>query len=257
MKKVTILMYGILAYGAFFASFLYLIGFSGGILVPKHVDNGIESSMMMALSINLCLILAFGLQHSIMARPAFKKMITRMIPKSAERSTYVLATSVVLVALYVYWRPISGNLWTTESTTMKGIILGIFAFGWMVVLYSTFLINHFDLFGLRQVYLQMRAKEYTHLPMKITSLYRIVRHPLMLGFLVTMWAVPTMSYGHLLFSVGMSAYILVGIYFEERTLIKEIGPSYESYRKQVPALIPRPQMPIPAVVSKEIPVITG
>ena len=250
-------MYGILAYGAFFASFLYLVGFSGGLLVPKHIDNGIEGPLWMALTINLGLIFAFGLQHSIMARPAFKKMITRLIPESTERSTYVLATTIVLVALYVFWRPITGNLWTIQSTTLRSIIFGIFAFGWGVVLYSTFLINHFDLFGLRQVYLQMRAKKYTHLPMKITSLYRIVRHPLMLGFLVTMWAVPTMSYGHLLFSVGMSAYILVGIYFEERTLIKEIGPSYASYRKQVPALIPRPQMPIPAVVSKEIPVITG
>jgi protein-S-isoprenylcysteine O-methyltransferase Ste14 len=235
-----VLAYGVAAYGLFFAVFLYLIGFSGGFLVPKHVDSGVPGSVGAALAINLALILAFGVQHSVMARPKFKRWITRYIPEAAERSTFVMATNAVLIALFVYWRPLPGALWAVEHPMVRGMIYGFFGLGWCVVLYSTFLINHFDLFGLRQVVLFARRKAYTHVPMKVVSLYRWVRNPLMLGFLITMWAVPTMTWGRLIFATGMSVYILIGIYFEERTLSRELGPVYQAYRKRTPMLLPAP-----------------
>ena len=239
-KRILILGYGVVAYGVFFAVFLYLIGFSGGFLVPRHVDNGVTGSLYVAVMVNFLLILAFGVQHSVMARPKFKAWLTQYMPKPGERSTFVMATNAVLIAMFVFWRPISGAFWSVEHPVVRGVFYGVFALGWAIVFYSTFLINHFDLFGLRQVVLYARNQRYTRVPMKVVSLYRWVRNPLMTGFLITMWAVPTMTWGHLMFSAGMSAYILIGIYFEERTLSKELGPVYRAYRKRTPMLVPVP-----------------
>lgn len=246
LQRVCVLGYGVLAYGLFFAVFLYLIGFSGGFLVPKHVDNGPQGGLVQALVINMALLVAFGVQHSVMARPAFKRRVMRYIPEAAERSTFVMATNLVLIALYMLWRPIAGDVWAVEHPVARGALHGLFGLGWALVLYSTFLINHFDLFGLRQVVLFARNKAYTRVPMKVVSLYRWLRNPLMLGFLITMWAVPTMSWGRLLFAMGMTTYIFIGIHFEERTLSKELGPVYRAYRKRTPMLLPLPGRTAPA-----------
>ncbi len=240
VKRVLVLGYGVVAYGMFSSVFLYLIGFSGGFLVPKDVYDGAPTSLGVALLVNVGLTLAFGVQHSMMARPWFKRWVTGYIPRAAERSTFVMATNMVFVAMFVFWRPIEGSLWSAEEPLLRGVLYGLFALGWTIVLYSTFLINHFDLFGLRQVVLYARQKRYTRVPMKVVSLYRWVRNPLMTGFLITMWAIPDMTYGRLVFAVGMSAYILIGIYFEERTLSHELGPVYQAYRKRTPMLVPMP-----------------
>lgn len=247
MKKLFTLAYGVVAYFAFFGTILYMIGFVGSIAVPKAINDGAVRSFAFALAVNLGLILAFGVQHSVMARPAFKAWWTQYISKAVERSTFVLASSVVLALTFYLWIPMPGTIWTVEAPVGRLAIHVVYGIGWFLVFYSSFLINHFDLFGLRQVFLYFKEKSYTPVPVKVVSLYRYVRNPLMLGIAIAVWATPHMTVGHLLFAIGMTAYILIGVYFEERTLIRELGPEYHAYRSRTPMLIPLPKAPAPRI----------
>lgn len=238
MQRITVFIYGMLAYAAFFITFLYLIGFVGNFVVPKSIDSGPAAPLAEALAINLALIGLFGLQHSIMARPWFKKRWTRIIPASVERSTFVMATCLVLALLYWQWRPMTQTIWEAEGAFVRLVLWALFWSGWALVLISSFVINHFDLFGLRQVYLNFQRRAYTHLPFSVSSLYRFVRHPLMSGFLIAMWATPSMTAGHLLFALGMTVYVLAAVRIEERDLVKFHGKAYQAYRSRVPMLLP-------------------
>ena len=238
MKRVAVLLYGVVAYLIFFSTFLYLIGFVGNLLVPKALDGPLEVSWGVAALVNVLLILLFGLQHSIMARPAFKDWWTKIVPKPIERSTFVLFTCACLITMFTFWQPMGGAVWVVESAFWKGVLYATFGLGWVVVLASTFLINHFDLFGLRQVWLHFRGKPYTQMRFRTPLLYKHVRHPLYLGFLMAFWAAPVMTVTHLFFAIGLTAYILTAIRLEERDLIQHFGEKYRSYRQAVPMLFP-------------------
>lgn len=237
-KRLILFAYGVACYAIFFATFLYALCFVGNFIVPRTIDGAPQMGFLPALAINLGLLGAFALQHSIMARPAFKRVWTRVIPESAERSTYVLFSSVALIALFYWWQPLGGVIWSVESPIGQALLYGAFFTGWMLVLVSTFLINHFDLFGLRQVWLQLVGKPYTHLRFGTPGPYRLVRHPLYLGWLFAFWATPTMTATHLLFAVMTTAYILIAIQLEERDLIDSHGDDYRRYRERVPMIIP-------------------
>ena len=237
MKRWLIFIYGVVSYAIFFGTFLYAIGFIGNLWVPKSIDSARETSLGVALAINAGLLGLFAIQHSVMARPAFKRWWTRIIPQAAERSTYTLLSSLALIALFAFWEPIGGTVWSVHSPIAKALIYGAYAFGWALVLVSTFLINHFDLFGLRQVWLQLRGRPYTALPFKMPVLYRYVRHPLYVGWFFAFWSTPTMTVAHLVFAVATTAYILIAIQLEERDLMAE-HPEYAQYRKRVPMLVP-------------------
>ena len=239
IKRISVFTYGVICYAIFFGTFLYAIGFVGNFLVPKSMDAAPVSPLGQALAVNLLLLTLFALQHSIMARPAFKRWWTRYVPEPAERSTYVLFSSLALIALFAFWQPLGGVVWNLTDPTARTILHALFALGWGLVLVATFLINHFDLFGLRQVWLYRRGQDYTHLPFKTPGLYSRVRHPLYVGWLFAFWATPTMTVTHLLFALVTTAYILVAIQLEERDLVKAHGRSYEEYRRQVPMLVPR------------------
>ena len=239
MKRFAIFIYGVVSYAIFFATFLYAIGFVGDFIVPKSIDSAPQGPLGQALLINALLLGAFALQHSVMARPAFKRWWTRIVPKPAERSTYVLFSSLALIALFAYWQPIGGVIWDVQDPIGQGVLYGLFAFGWGLVLVATFLINHFDLFGLRQVWLYLRGREYRPLDFKTPALYKLVRHPLYVGWFFAFWATPTMTAAHLFFALLTTAYILIAIRFEERDLVDEHGARYIEYRKQVPMLVPR------------------
>ena len=245
MKKLFTLTYGVVAYFAFFGAILYMIGFLGGFGVPRAINDGAVRSFAFALAVNVGLILAFGVQHSVMARPAFKAWWTQYISKAVERSTFVLASSVVLALTFYLWEPMPGAIWSVDATAGRLVIHVVYGIGWFLVFYSSFLINHFDLFGLRQVFLYFKEQSYTPVPVKVVSLYRYVRNPLMLGIAIAVWATPVMTLGHFVFAAGMTAYIFVGVYFEERTLTRELGPDYHAYRSQTPMLIPLPKAPAP------------
>ncbi|MEJ1095113.1 MULTISPECIES: methanethiol S-methyltransferase [unclassified Pseudoxanthomonas] len=240
MSRVFALLYGAACYTVFLAAFLYAIPFVAGFGVPKHIDNGVAVSLPLALGINLTLLTLFALQHSIMARPAFKRWWTRFVPAVVERSTFVLATSLVLALLFWQWRPLPQLIWDVEGEAARWILFGLSAVGWLLVLASTFLINHFDLFGLRQVWRHARGQgPAPEAPFVVRALYRIVRHPIMLGFLIAFWATPTMSLGHLLFAAVTTGYILVAVKFlEERDLVARYGETYRAYQRQVPMLLP-------------------
>lgn len=241
MKRFMVLVYGIVAYAVFFATFLYSIAFVGGFGVPRTVDAGGPSvGIVEALTVNATLLLLFAVQHSVMARPGFKRWWTRVIPRSAERSTYVLLSSLVLALLFWQWRPIETVVWNVEGGVVRDAVWSLFALGWLIVLLSTFMISHTDLFGLRQVWLRWKERRYRPLEFQLSFLYRFVRHPLLLGFVVAFWATPTMTAGHLLFAVATTGYILVGIQLEERDLVRAHGEAYERYRVQTPMLIPNP-----------------
>lgn len=239
MSRVVVFLFGITSYLVFFGTFLYAIGFVGNVIVPKSIDDGTPEAIALSLVINLVLLTVFAVQHSVMARPGFKKAWTRIVPKSIERSVYVLFASSALILLFWQWRPMAGVVWNVENTFLRSALLGIFALGWLIVLLSTFMINHFDLFGLRQVYYHIRGIEPPEMGFTTRAFYNIVRHPIMLGFIIAFWATPTMTAGHLLFAAVTTAYILVAIQLEERDLIDHHGETYETYRRQVGMLVPK------------------
>lgn len=240
MGRFLGIAYGVLCYLAFQAAFLYLIGFLANHWVPKGIDDGVATSPSVALLVDLALIVMFGMQHSIMARRTFKLRLARILPPSIERSTYVLATAVVLGAIYVCWMPLPQAVWATESREWRNLIWAAFGAGNLLILCSTFMIDHFDLFGLRQVYFHFRRRLYEPPSFRVAFLYRFVRHPLYLGFFCAFWATPDMTLGHLVFALGMSAYILVGARLEERDLLEAFGTEYASYKSRVPMVLPRP-----------------
>ena len=238
MKRMVVFVYGVACYGVFLATLLYAIGFLGNFGVPKSIDSGPEGSIAIALAIDGALLALFALQHSIMARPWFKRAWTRIVPEPVERSTYVLFSSVALLLMFWQWRPIGGVIWRMDGGMAETIIIGLYVAGLLIVLLSTFLINHFDLFGLRQVYLYMAGRKYTHLEFRTPFFYRYVRHPLYFGWLLTFWSAPVMTVAHLFFAVMTTAYILVAIRFEEADLITAHGEKYRRYRQQVPMIVP-------------------
>ncbi len=245
--------YGLIAYAAFLAAFLYAIGFVTGAFVPKSVDSGEPGDPVAALLINVALLAVFAVQHSVMARPGFKAWWTRIVPASIERSTYVLLSSLALGLLFWQWQPLPEIVWHVDNEAGAIALWVLHAAGWLLVLASTFAISHFDLFGLRQVYLNLRNERYVNLPFRIGGLYRFVRHPLMLGFLIAFWATPHMTLGHLLFALVTTAYILIALQLEERDLINHHGDKYREYRSEVPMLLPLPRKQgQPAGVFKEI-----
>ena len=239
MKRIAAFTYGVICYAIFFVTFLYAIGFVGNLIVPKSIDATPQIPLGQALLVNALLLGLFAVQHSVMARPAFKRWWTRFVPKPVERSTYVLFSSLALIALFAFWQPIGGVIWDVQNPVGQAVLYGLFAFGWGLVLVATFLINHFDLFGLRQVWLHLRGKEYRPLNFGTPGLYKIVRHPLYVGWFFAFWATPTMTAAHLFFALLTTAYILIAIRFEERDLVAEHGARYSEYRKQVPMLVPR------------------
>lgn len=240
--RILSFIYGIVSYVIFLGSFLYAIAFVGDFWVPKTVNSGPESATLwQALGINVLLLGLFAVQHSVMARGGFKKWWTRIIPSQVERSTYVLLSSLILIFLYWQWQPLPDVIWSVEAGLWSGLINGLFALGWGIVLVATFMINHFDLFGLRQVWLYLKGDEITPIEFQEPGLYKYVRHPLMLGFLIAFWATPVMTLGHLVFAIATTGYIFVGIWFEERDLLQYHGEKYKEYRNRVNRIIPFPK----------------
>jgi protein-S-isoprenylcysteine O-methyltransferase Ste14 len=238
MAGLLTLAYGALSYAIFFLTFLYAIGFVGNVVVPKSIDSTPTDPWPVALLINIGLLSLFAVQHSVMARPEFKRLLTRVIPAPVERSTYVLASSLALALLFWQWRPLGGTVWEVEHPLGRAMLNAGFAFGWLLVLVSTFVISHFDLFGLRQTWRAFRGRPQAEVRFATPLLYRIVRHPLYVGWFFAFWSAPTMTITHLLFAVMTTAYILVAIRLEERDLIKA-HPEYAGYRLQVPMLVPK------------------
>jgi len=239
LKRTLVFAYGLACYATFFATFLYALGFVGNFVVPVTMDGVPRVGTGLALAIDVGLLGLFAVQHSLMARPFFKRWLTRLIPESAERSTYVLFSSLALIALFLFWQPLGGVVWEVGDPVWQAVLYALFAFGWLLVLVSTFLINHFDLFGLRQVWLQLLDRPYRALKFGTPGPYKLVRHPLYLGWLFAFWATPTMTGTHLLFAFMTTAYILVAIQLEERDLVDALGDDYVQYRRKVPMILPR------------------
>lgn len=240
MKRTFFLLYGIICYLGFFGSFTYFMGFVDNILVPNSLDGEATAPLWIALLINFAAVAIFSVQHSVMARASFKKVWTRIVPEPIERSTYVLFSSVALTLMMMMWEPMGGMIWRVEDTTLRLILTGISLIGFGVVFVSSFLINHFDLFGLRQVWLYFNKKPYTPLKFKTVAFYKYSRHPLYLGVVIAVWAAPTMTVAHLVFSLLITTYVMIGIFLEEKDMIRNFGETYRNYKKQVPKLVPIP-----------------
>lgn len=241
MSRYLAICYGAVAYLLFLVSFVYAIGFVGNIVVPRSVDRAISAPVWQAVLIDVVLLGVFALQHSVMARPAFKRWWTRWVPASIERSTYVVFSSAALFLLYWQWRTLPTVVWEVSLPAARTALWVLFWIGWATVFFASFMVSHVDLFGLRQVYLVWQGKPYRDLDFRVRYLYRLVRHPLMLGFLIAFWAAPTMTIGHLLFSLATTGYILIALQFEEHDLIESLGDQYRAYRSEVPALLPWPR----------------
>jgi protein-S-isoprenylcysteine O-methyltransferase Ste14 len=242
MSRTLALLYGGVSYAAFLVTFLYAMAFVAGVGVPKHIDNGVGAPLLTALAIDIALLSLFAVQHSGMARPAFKRWWTRFVPQPIERSTFVLVSSGVLLLLFWQWRPLPQVVWQVSHGLPEWSLLAISLLGWLMVLTSSFTINHFELFGLRQVWMFVRRREIKDEPFVLRAMYRIVRHPLMLGFLIAFWATPVMTLGHLLFSSVVTGYIFVAVKFlEERDLVAAHGEAYREYQRKVPMLVPLPR----------------
>jgi protein-S-isoprenylcysteine O-methyltransferase Ste14 len=237
LGRVTAFLYGVFCYVAFLASFLYAVGFLGNFGVPKSIDSGPQMPLGYALAINLALLGLFAVQHSVMARPWFKSVWACVVPPVVERSTYVLFSSLALLLLFWKWEPMGGVVWSVDNLYGRGVITALYAMGWLVVLIATFLINHFDLFGLRQVWFYLKGEPYQPLKFGTPGLYKLVRHPLYVGWLMVFWSAPVMTVAHLVFALMTTAYILVAIQFEERDLMR-LHREYVEYKKSVPMLIP-------------------
>ncbi len=240
MKRFIFFLYGIVCYLIFFVTFLYAVGFVGNFIVPKTIDNGFQGGTNLALLIDILLLSLFAIQHSVMARQGFKKMWTKLIPRQIERSTYVLFSSIVLILLYVFWRPLESTAWNVQNTFAASLITAVYFAGWFIVLTGTFMINHFNLFGLQQVFRYLKQQEQASPKFVKPLLYKIVRHPLMLGFIIAFWAAPHMTIGHLLFAFATTGYILVAIQFEERDMVRMHGDDYIKYQHEVSQIIPMP-----------------
>jgi protein-S-isoprenylcysteine O-methyltransferase Ste14 len=249
LKRITCFIYGVVAYLIFLATFLYAIAFVGGFLVPRRLDGRLETSLPAALAIDAVLLTIFAVQHSVMARRWFKEWWTQIVPWTIERSTYVLFASLALLLLFWQWRPLGGVIWSVEQPAARAVLWTLFAAGWSTVLVVTFLINHFDLFGLRQVWLPLVGRPYTRVAFRTPLPYRFVRHPLYFGFLLAFWMTPTMTLAHLVFAVATTAYIVLAIQFEEHDLVHEHGASYEAYRRSVPMLLPGRRRRVPPTPS--------
>jgi methanethiol S-methyltransferase len=240
MQRLGVLIYGIVAYVMFLGTFLYLIGFVENWLVPKSIDSGTASDLVTSLLIDGVLVGLFAVQHSVMARPAFKRRWTRIVTEPAERSTFVLITNLLLMLMFWQWRPLPQPVWDLSSPSLRTILWGASALGWLIALISTFLIDHFELFGLRQVIAQLASRPPRQIDFQARAFYRYVRHPLMVGLLIGIWVTPTMSVGHLFYAAMTTAYVLVAIQLEERDLASLHGDEYRRYQRQVGMLIPRP-----------------
>ena len=238
IRRTAFLLYGIVAYAAFLVTILYAIGFVGDLVVPRTIDRGPPTPVAAAIFIDCLLLALFAVSHSIMARPGFKSWWTKVVPVEIERSTFVLAASLALGLLFWQWRPLPAPVWHVEHAWGRVILWAIYFTGWALVFASSFVIDHFDLFGLRQVALFWKGRTYEHPRFKERSLYKLVRHPLMLGFLLAFWAAPTMTQGHLVFSIMTTAYILIAVQLEERDLLRFLGEDYRKYRQRTPMLIP-------------------
>ena len=240
LKRITVFVYGVACYLVFFATFVYAVGFLGNWIVPKSIDSGRQGPLTEALLVNAGLLGLFAVQHSVMARQWFKRAIKEVIPEAAERSTYVLMSSVLLLLLFWQWRPMGGIVWNIQNPAGRLVLTTAFLFGWLVVLSTTFIINHFDLFGLRQIYLSLIGRKYEPISFRVPGPYRLVRHPLYVGWLFAFWSAPTMTAAHLVFAVATTAYILLAIQFEEKDLVSVYGAAYRKYQQEVPMIIPKP-----------------
>ena len=243
VPRLATFAYGLIAYAAFFGVILYAIGFVGNWFVPKSIDSGEYGPIVPSLLINAALMVVFVLQHTIMARPAFKRWVTQYIPRSIERSTFVLAASTCLALVFWQWRPSPQVVWNAGPGWPSWLLSGLSLLGWATVFLSSFMVSHFDLFGLRQVWFRLIDRPYVAVGFRLVGLYKIVRHPLMLGFIIAVWATPVMTVGHLAFAALITGYILMGTWFEERDLVAEHGENYLAYRRKVRGLIPLPKRP--------------
>jgi methanethiol S-methyltransferase len=238
LRRITYFVYGVTGHLLFLATYAWLAGFVGNVLVPRSVDSHATGSVPLSIAIDAGLIVLFGLQHSVMARPAFKRVWTRIVPRPIERSTYVFASCAATALLMWQWRAVEFVVWDARHPALRAMLYGMFAFGWLMVPAVSLMINHFDLFGTRQVWLFLRGREYEPLPFRTPLLYARVRHPLYIGWAIAFWATPTMTAGHLLLAAGMTAYMLLAVVFEERDLISHFGRQYEEYRRFVPMFVP-------------------
>jgi len=239
MKAIVSLAYGLAAYALFFVTILYCIGFVGDFAVPKSIDSGTPGPLAQSILVDLALVAAFAVQHSVMARPWFKRWWTRVVPAPVERSTFVVLSSAVMLLLFWQWQPMPTPVWEVKSTVAVSLLRASFWLGWLILFVSSHLIDHFELFGVRQVLRQLRGTAPPTPVFRTPFLYRYVRHPLYVGFMVAFWSAPVMTAGHLLFSLAMTGYILVGVHFEERDLLRVFGEQYRRYRARVGMLLPR------------------